>query len=105
MTKPDHIMLDENEMIKRDFKDLIKQPEFRRFIWWLLEQTAPLMPEFSNDAMIQSYRSGKSDLGKQVMSLLLANHPDKYKQMGDERKSILKTREEANKDGRDNRIN
>lgn len=94
-------MLDENEMIKKDFKELIKLPAFRRFIWWLLEQTAPLMPEFDVNAQVQAYKAGRSDLGKQIMNLLLTEHPDKYKQMGDERKSILRARQERmEKDGK-----
>ena len=91
-------LLNDNEMIKKDFKDLIKQANFRRFIWWMLEESQPLVTQFNTDPYKTAYVSGKSDLGKQIMGLLLAEHPEKYKQMGDERKSILKIREEAKRD-------
>jgi hypothetical protein len=94
--------LDEEKMIKTDFKDLMKGAAFRRFIWWLLDQTAPLQSQYEPDPYRHAYKAGKSDLGKQVMGLVLQN-PDKYKQMQDERKSILKIREGVKSDDRTGR--
>ena len=91
--------LDEEKMVKDDFKDLIKGASFRRFIWWMLEQTTPLQSQYEPDPYRHAYKAGKSDLGKQVMGLVLQN-PEKYKQMQDERKSILKMREGVKENGR-----
>jgi hypothetical protein len=84
------------DQIRKDFNTLIARPDFRRFMFWLLEQCQPLQSHFDQNAYAMAYKNGKSDLGKQLMHLLITEAPDKYRQMVNERKSVLDTRKAMN---------
>jgi hypothetical protein len=90
------------KQIEKDFKTLIIQPPFRRVLYWLLEQTQPLVSHFDANPNLTAYMQGKSDLGKQLMGLLLKDHPEKYKQMIDERKSVLEMRKKMKEGEKEN---
>ena len=46
-----------------DLKSVLKLPEGRRLIWWLLSETKMFSSCFSNNSMMTAWNEGRRDLG------------------------------------------
>jgi hypothetical protein len=50
-----------------DLRKLLKQPEFRRFIWDQLSETGLFRASFTSDARISDWNEGKRDIGLKLL--------------------------------------
>jgi hypothetical protein len=73
--------------LKQDIKDVMKTASGRRFIDWLLRISGPYSNHFDRDPLITANNLGKSYVGIQIHTLLMAQCPDLYQQMINEFRS------------------
>ncbi len=73
----------EHELL--DLRAVLSIPEGRRFVWRLLEDTAPLQEAFTGNSTT-FYKLGKQAYGRRVLGLILGEMPEVYAQMQREAK-------------------
>lgn len=76
----------EREREIEDFKYLMEHPQFRRFMWRLLEKSGVYRSSFSLNGLEMSFKEGNRNLGIALISELHEHCPTRYIQMIKERK-------------------
>lgn len=63
---------------KNDFKAILETSVGRRFVWRLLQKAGPYRSSFSSDALAMAHSEGRRSAGIELLTLLEAEHFDKY---------------------------
>ena len=80
-----------------DIAKLLKQPEFRRFIWHILSEAGIFRASFTNNSLNTAFLEGKRDLGLALLSDIDTANINAIFQIRQEFVSELKSKEAANK--------
>ena len=80
-----------------DISKLLKQPEFRRFVWHILELTGTFNSSFTLNSMQTAFREGQRDIGIAVLQSIDKADANAVIQMRQEYVSEKKAKEAATK--------
>ena len=80
-----------------DIAKLLKQPEFRRFIWHILSEAGIFRASFTNNSLNTAFLEGKRDLGLALLSDIDTADINAIFQIRQEFISEAKSKENANK--------
>jgi hypothetical protein len=69
-----------------DFRWLMRQRPFRRFMWKLLSDAGVFRSSFSTEVGVMAFQEGRRDIGLQLMALIHELCPEHYQVMVDEQR-------------------
>ena len=76
-----------------DIKQVIKRPEGRRFIWWLLSKAHVFRSSFNMNTKIEDFQEGERNIGLEVLNRLNDADINAFAQIQNESISERKSKE------------
>ena len=80
-----------------DINKLLKHPEFRRFVWYILRETGIFRASFTNNSLQTAFLEGKRDIGLMLLADIDNADTNAIFQIRQEYVSALKSKEAVNK--------